>query len=146
IEEPEGMLDDVIPVAPRPVAARRAGHALQHRSPPFTDHRKRLIRAARLDLDPSDDYAPCPVLPAVLRARTPARRSRPAGARRLGHTARWQCGRRRSIGELTYLPLILNQRPGPRARRLRRARAGRVWTKCAPHDARPSCGTGTDAG
>src|SRR5207249_1106476 len=55
VEEPEGMLDDVTPVAPRPVAASRAGHAPQHRSTRLTDHGKCLIRPVRLDLDPSDD-------------------------------------------------------------------------------------------
>jgi hypothetical protein len=57
VEEPEGVLDDVILAAPRPVAARRAGHALQHRDARFTDHRERLIRPAWLDFDPSDDCA-----------------------------------------------------------------------------------------
>src|SRR5262249_60490358 len=66
---------------PRPVAAHRAGHAPQHRDPPFTDHRKRLIRPVRLDLDSSDDCAHWPVLSVVLRARTPARR--PLSSRRV---------------------------------------------------------------
>src|SRR5512132_1614517 len=55
VEEPERVLDDVTPVAPRPVAARGAGHAPQHGDTAFTDHRQRLVRPARLDLDPSDD-------------------------------------------------------------------------------------------
>src|SRR5712664_2008217 len=61
VEEPEGMLNNVIPEAARPVTARRAGEALQHRNTPFTDHRERLIRPVRLDPDPSYDCAHWPV-------------------------------------------------------------------------------------
>src|SRR5215469_15728932 len=53
VEEPEGMLDDVIPVAARPVATRRADHAPQYRNARLTDHGKCLIHPVRLDLDPS---------------------------------------------------------------------------------------------
>src|ERR1700722_15466695 len=65
VEEPEGMLDDGTVLAPRPIAARRSGYALQHRNTSFADHRKRLIRPIGLDLDPSDDCAHWPALPAV---------------------------------------------------------------------------------
>src|SRR2546430_1396069 len=59
------MLDDVTPVAPRPVAASRASHAPQHGNTHLTDHGKCLIRPVRLDPDPSDDCTHWPVLPAV---------------------------------------------------------------------------------
>src|SRR5580704_11060721 len=65
VEEPEGMLDDVTPVTPRPVATSRADHAPQHRDTRLTDHGKRFIRPVRLDLDPSDDCTHWPVLPVV---------------------------------------------------------------------------------
>src|SRR4029077_13856834 len=65
VEEPEGMLDDVTVVAPRPVAASRADHAPQHRNTRLTDHGKCLIRPVRLDLYPSDDCTHWPVLPVV---------------------------------------------------------------------------------
>src|SRR5262249_42024830 len=54
-EQPAPGLDELAPVAPRPVAARTAGHAPQHRDTALTDHRQRLVRPARLDLDPPDD-------------------------------------------------------------------------------------------
>src|SRR5712671_5172836 len=65
VEEPEGILDDVTPVVPRPVSTSRAGHAPQHRDTRLTDHGKCLIRPVRLDLDLSDDRPHWPVLPAV---------------------------------------------------------------------------------
>src|SRR6185295_6591296 len=65
VEEPEGMLDDVTPVAPCPVATSRADHAPQHRDTRLTDHGKRLICALRLDPDPSDNCTHWPIPPAV---------------------------------------------------------------------------------
>src|SRR5207248_2425768 len=74
IEEPERMLDDVALVAPRPVAARGAGHAPQHRDTSGTDHRQRLVRPGRHDLDPSDDCVHESALPAVIVRATMTRR------------------------------------------------------------------------
>src|SRR6476620_5834263 len=65
VEEPEGMLDDVTSLAPRPIATGRPDHAPQHHNTRLTDHGKCIICPARLDLDPSDDCTHWPVLPAV---------------------------------------------------------------------------------
>src|SRR5260221_6975112 len=64
VEQPEGMLDDVTRKTPSPVAGGRAGHSLHHRDTSGTDHRERLVRPVRLDLDLSDDCVHWLVLPA----------------------------------------------------------------------------------
>src|SRR5260370_35356347 len=71
VEQPEGMLDDVTRKTPSPVAGGRAGHSLHHRDTPGTDHRRRLVRPVRLDLDRSDDCVHGLAIPACPLLRLP---------------------------------------------------------------------------